>query len=235
MAAANVTESDGTKPNPPVLGSLFYLLLNLPAGIAGFTMVIVMLSVGVSTVIIWVGLPVLMLAVLLTRGSARLERGRVHAMLGTYVASPYRPLPEGVGRQFKTRFKDAATWKDMAYLVLLLPIGIAEFTLMVTFWSTSLWFLFLPVYWGFMPDDWYPVGWNHPIVSVDSTWEALPWAALGAMLLAVTVVLTKGLGTLHARYARAMLGPSRRRVDAMATATRPGWGMDLRTHVFPGV
>lgn len=230
---AYVTERDGTKPNPPVLGSLAYLLLNLPAGIAGFVMVVTMLSLGVSTVIIWVGLPVLMLAILLTRGFARLERARVHAMLGSYVATPYRPLPEGVGQQFKTRFTDAATWKDMTYLVLLLPVGIAEFILMVAFWSASLWSLFLPVYWGFLPADWYPVAWDNPFFTVDSTWEALPVAALGALLLAVTIVMTRGLGSLHARFARAMLGPSARRVDAMAP--QASWGVDLRTHVYPGV
>ncbi|HEV2784548.1 MAG TPA: sensor domain-containing protein [Actinophytocola sp.] len=236
MAPANVTESDGTRPNPPVLGALVYLLLNLPAGIAGFVLVVTLLSVGLSTAIIWVGVPVLAVALLLWRGGARLERRRVHALLGTFVATPYRPLPEGMSAQWKTRVKDAATWKDMLYLVLLLPIGIAEFTLMVSFWSVSLWLLLMPLYFGFLPDDWYPVAWGHPFIRVDSAFEALPWAALGALLLAVTVALTKGLGSLHARYARAMLGPSGRKLDAMAGApATPSVNWDFRTHVYPGV
>src|SRR5206468_8192093 len=116
---------------------------------------------------------------------------------------------------------DAATWQDMVYFVLLLPIGIAEFTLMVSFWSASLWLLFLPLYFGFLPDDWYPEVWGHAFGSVDSAFEALPWAALGAILLAATVTMTRGLGTLHARYARALLGPSRRRVDSLGHTPRP--------------
>lgn len=242
MTPAQVTESDGTRPNPPVLGALAYLMLSMPLGIATFTMVVTLLSVGVSTVIIWIGLPVLAAAVLLWRGTARLERRRVHVMLGTYIATPYRPLPEGLTAQWKTRFTDAATWKDVAYLVLLLPVGLAEFALMVSFWSASLWFLFLPVYWGWLPDEWYPVAWNNPVISVDSTWEALPWAALGAILLAVSIAMTRGLGVLHARFARAMLGPSRRKLDSMAPATATsGWTaprtehVDFRTHVFPGM
>jgi hypothetical protein len=236
MAPAQITEQDGTKPNPPLLGSLAYLVLNLPVGIASFVFVVTMVSVGVSTAIIWVGVPVLALAVLGWRGGARLERQRVHTMLRTYIATPYRPLPEGVGAQWKTRVKDVATWKDMVYFLFMLPIGIAEFTLMVTFWATSLWLLFLPLYFGFLPTDWYPEVWGYPLGAVDSTFEALPLAAIGALLLAVTVAMTKGLGTLHARYARAMLGPSQRRLDALERrASAPVTDFDFRTHVYPGV
>jgi hypothetical protein len=133
--------------------------------------------------------------------------------------------------------RDGATWKDMVYFVLLLPIGMAEFTLMTAFWSSSLWLLFMPLYFGFLPDEWYPVINDHPFLRVDSAFEALPWAALGALLLAFTVALTKWLGTVHARFARAMLGPSRRKLDAMAERSQ-NWSagrVDFRTHVYPGV
>jgi hypothetical protein len=235
MDTANV--SDGTRPNPPLFGSLAYLVLNLPLGIASFTFVVTAVSVGLSTAIIWVGVPVLALAMLVWRGAAVLERQRVHAMLGTYVASPYRPLPDGMGNRWKTRLKDGATWKDMTYFLLLLPIGVAEFTLMVTLWSASLWLLFLPITYNWVSKpDWHPVVWDHPL-RVDSTWEALPWAAVGALLLVVTAAITKALGTVHARYARAMLGPSPRKLAALArpssgTAT-PNW--DFRTHAYPGL
>jgi hypothetical protein len=239
MAAADVTERDGTRPNPPVLGSLAYLVLNLPVGIAGFVFVVTTLSVGLGTAIIWVGIPVLALAMMVWRTGAALERRRVHALLRTYVATPYLPLPDRLGAQLKTRVRDRATWKDMSYFVLLLPVGIAEFVLMVSFWTTSLWLLLMPLYYGFLPADWYPVVGDHPFVSVHSTWEALPWAALGALLLAMTVALTKALGSLHARFARALLGPSRSRVDSLAqpasTTGREVPRMDLRTHVYPGV
>ncbi|HET9139576.1 sensor domain-containing protein [Actinophytocola sp.] len=227
MAPAHVTESDGTNPNPPLFGSLAYLVLNLPVGIASFVFVVTATSVGLSTAIIWVGVPILALAMLVWRGAARLERQRVNSMLRTYIATPYRPLPEKMSDQWKTRVKDPATWKDMTYFLLMLPIGIAEFTLMVTFWSVSLWLLLLPLYFGFLPAEWSPVIDDHPVLAVDSAFEALPYAALGAILLAVSVALTKGLGTLHARYARAMLGPSARKLDAMR------W--DTSTSGFAGV
>jgi hypothetical protein len=215
------TERDGTRPNPPLLGSLAYLVMNLPIGIASFVFVVTTLSVGVSTVVIWVGLAVLAVSMLVTRGFAALERARVHVMLGSYVATPYRPLPDQ-GRRWVTRIKDPATWKDMAYCVLLLPIGIAEFTLMATFWATSLWLITLPIYWTWLPDSWRPVGWNQPLFEVDSWTETLPWAALGVLVLAMAIALTRALGTLHARYARAMLGPSERRISKLAGLSTAG-------------
>jgi Putative sensor len=157
MTQVEIVERDGTRPNPPVVGALAYLLLNLPVGIVSFVFVVTMLSVGVSTAIVWIGVPVLAIAVLVWRAGAQLERTRVYAMLGTYIATPHRPLPAGLSAQWKARVRDTATWKDMSYFVLLLPVGIAEFTLMVSLWSTSMWLLLMPVTYGVLPDEWQPV------------------------------------------------------------------------------
>lgn len=219
------TEHDGTRPDPTLLGSLAYLVMNLPIGIASFVFVVTTVSVGVGTAIIWVGVGVLAVAMLAWRGFAQLERARVRAMLGTYIATPYRPLPED-GKRWTTRVKDPATWQDMVYCLLLLPIGIAEFSLMVSFWATSLWLVTLPAYWSWLPYDWRPDMWNAPLFTIDSWTDTLPWAALGVLLLAVTVALTRALGVLHARYARALLGPSERRIsklEGLSTAGAIDW------------
>ncbi|MGH3761188.1 sensor domain-containing protein [Actinophytocola sp.] len=216
------TERDGTRPDPPLLRSLAYLVMNLPIGIASFVFVVTTVSVGLGTVIIWVGLAVLAVAILSWRGFAQFERARVHAMLGTYVATPYRPPPKQ-GKRWATRVKDPATWKDLVYCVLLLPIGIAEFTLMVTFWATSLWLVTMPIYWTWLPDAWRPILWNdHPLFAIDSWPDTLLWCALGVLVLAVAVALTRVLGTLHARFARALLGPSERRIDKLERLSTAG-------------
>jgi hypothetical protein len=218
------TERDGSRPNPPLLGALAYLVMNLPIGIASFTFVVTTMAVGVSTVVIWVGLAVLALAVLGMRGMTTLERLRVHAMLGTYVATPYRPA--GEKSRWLSRVKDPATWKDMVYLVLMLPVGIAEFTIMVVLWSVSLYLTLLPLYWNWIPSDWQLVMWDHPVVNIDSWLGTLPFAGLGLLVLALSIIVTKGLGTLHAVYARAMLGPSERHIaklEGLSTAGAIDW------------
>jgi Putative sensor len=225
---------DGTRPNPPLLGAIAYLVMNLPIGIGSFVVVVVSMSVGVSTVIIWVGLAVLAVGLLVMRGLASLERLRVHAMLGTYVATPYRP-PQDKGR-WLARVKDPATWKDMAYLVLMLPIGIAEFTIVVVFWSVSLYLTLLPLYWSWVPSDWQLVMWNQRVVNIDSWLGTLPFAGLGVLILAVSIIVTKGLGTVHAVYARAMLGPSPRRIaklEGLSTAGAIDWSNEWPQNMAP--
>jgi hypothetical protein len=225
------TDRDGTRPNPPLLGSLAYLAMNLPIGIGSFVFVVTAMSVGVSTLIIWVGLAVLAVAALVMRGLASLERLRVHAMLGTYIASPYRPLPDK-GR-WMSRVKDPATWKDMAYLVLMLPLGIAEFTVVVVAWSVSLYLTFLPLLWHWVPSDWDLVVDKHPLWDIDSWVGTLPFAGLGVLLLALAIIVTNALGTAHAVYARAMLGPSQRRIaklEGLSTAGAIDWSNEWPTN-----
>ncbi len=200
--------SDGTRPAPPVLGALAFLLMNLVVGITAFVVLVVLFTVGIGTAVVWVGLPLLALAVVLCRGGGQVERARVYALLNTYIAGPHEPLPET--KRWLARVRDTATWKSLTYFILLLPVGIAEFAIMVSFWATSLGLVFLPVYFRYLPDESFRMGdWDRPFLVVDSTVEALPFAALGVLLLAFTVALTKGMAAAHARFARVMLGPVR--------------------------
>ena len=53
-------------------------------------------------------------------------------------------------------------------------------------------------------------------LTVDSTVEALPWAALGVLFVALSVALTKALAGMHARVANGLLGTTvaqRRRME----------------------
>ncbi|MFI6028773.1 sensor domain-containing protein [Amycolatopsis magusensis] len=213
MTTAQV-EQDGSRSRPRFAGSLGFLLMNLPLGILGFVFLFTLFVSGVSTAIVWVGLPIAGLAVLLARGAARVERARVYAMLDSYIPVPYRALPEGGQKaRWKARLSDGATWRDTAYFFLLFPIGIIQFTLVVTFWAVSLAFAGLPIYFRYLPTGAYHfpsydagLRW----ITVDSTVEALPWAALGVLFMAVSVALTRGLAAGHARFARVLLGPTSR-------------------------
>ncbi|AXB44833.1 sensor domain-containing protein [Amycolatopsis albispora] len=207
-------EQDGSRSRPPFAGSLGFLLMNLPIGIFGFTLLFTLATTGISTAIVWVGLPIAALAVLLARGGARVERARVYAMLDTYIPVPYRALPEGSQKdRWKVRLKDGATWRDAAYFFLLFPLGIIQFVLVTTFWAVSLAFAALPIYFRYLPTG----AFHFPAydadlrwITVDSTVEALPWAALGVLFIAISVALTRAMAAGHARFAAVLLGPTRR-------------------------
>lgn len=209
----SATERTGDRPvtgRPPVLGSLGFLLLNLPLGVFWFSLLVTLIAVSAGTAVIWVGLATGAVTVLLWRGGAVFERARVYALLGTVIPEPYRELPEAPPSvRWKARLRDTATWKDLGYLLALLPAGIIEFVLMVTTWSTSLALLGLPIYYRFLPGGAFHFPSYEPgyrWFTVDSATEALPFAVAGVPAVLLTIVLTRALGTAHARFAAGMLG-----------------------------
>ncbi|MBE1498384.1 hypothetical protein H4696_005484 [Amycolatopsis lexingtonensis] len=204
--------------DPPFGGSVVFLLMNLPLGVVAFALLTSFTAAGVGTAVVWVGVGLLALLVLAVRGAARLERARVYALLDRYIDLPYLPLPaDGQKDRWKARLKDPSTWRDLTYFFVLFPLGLVEFVLVTVFWSTSLALAGLPVYFRWLPDGAYyfpaeDLRW----LTVDSTVEALPWAALGVLFIALSVALTKALAGLHARLANALLGPTvaqRRRME----------------------
>jgi hypothetical protein len=203
--------ADGHRSRTPIGGSVLYLLMNLPLGIASFVLLVTLLSVGVGTAVVWVGVPILPLALLLARGFAKVERARIYSLVDELIPLPYLPLPKGAGQRSRwmTRLRDVSTWRDMVYLFLLFPLGVAEFCLVVSFWATSLALVGLPIYFRYLPEHaYYFPAFDVRWITVDSTLAALPWAALGVFFVAVSVALTRGLARTHVRFAASLLGPT---------------------------
>ncbi len=196
---------DGMR-KPNALAAGFYLLTNLVTGIFWFTLTLVLTVVGLATSIVWVGIPILWLAMNSMRVGAAVERGWVRAALRTDIPAPPRRESTGtVWQRWKTQFTDPATWRDFGYLLLLLPVGIAEFAAVVTMWSVVASLIGVPFWIGEAPFA-VVVG---EFWTIDSFISALPVAAVGLGLIPFAVIGTRWLGTLHGKYARAMLGPTR--------------------------
>ncbi|MBN6033681.1 sensor domain-containing protein [Amycolatopsis sp. 195334CR] len=182
--------------------------MNLPIGIMAMTVLIAMASLGFSMIVLFVGIPLLAGTVLAARAAARLERARIHAMLGTPIPEPYTVPVGGSGLQrWIAPFKDRATWRDLLYFVVLCPVGIIQFSLVIAFWSLSLAMLSLPITYRWFDDGVYhfpttDLRW----ITVDSTVDALPWSAAGLVFVLLSVLLTRVLAAAHARFAKALLG-----------------------------
>lgn len=222
----NAPEPDRLR-QPSVGGSATFLLSSMFIGIFWFVALITLVSVGVPTLICWIGVPICLFAMIFWRGGANLERARVYALLDTWITVPYRDLAETGTARWKARLTEAATWRDFAYLILLMPLGIIEFVLVTTFWAVALGAIALPIYFRWLPDGaYYFPAWDLRWISVDSTLDALPWCAAGLLVLfALVVPLTKGLGRLHARYSLALLGPTRQRRQQLNLATNGTAGL----------
>ncbi len=186
--------------------SLAYVVLGLPFGILTFTVTVVGLSLGVGLIPLFlIGLVVLWVTVLLVRGMAVMERAR--AALFFDVDLPGRPL-ELVGegsalRRGWRRLTSRGTWKEIAYCLLLLPVGTVFFSLVVTLWSVALAGVLLPAY-GYALPGGEVASWLHWSSSAE-VWTGF---AVGVLALLVAPGVTRGLAAAELGMVRALLTPS---------------------------
>jgi signal transduction histidine kinase len=184
-------------------GRILYLLLALPLGVAEFTFLVTAISFGFSTAITLIGIPVLVGSVYAWRWIADVERRLIGRLTGVEIPSPYRPDPVG-GRwwtRFAARLADPATWKDLAFLLLQLPLGILSFSVTVAVLGFGLRTLFAPVYYGpFADGDW--IAW----LGVDTLGAAFALVPLGALILFVGIPALGALGRLYGWLALQLLG-----------------------------
>ena len=87
-------------------------------------LVFAFLIVGVSTLIVWIGVALLVAALGVLRPYARLHRQLAGIALGTLVPDPYRTdRPVGLLSALRFRLTDPATWRDMLWLLVRLSLG----------------------------------------------------------------------------------------------------------------
>ena len=188
--------------------SMLYLLSTLPSGILWLTTLAALVLVGLPLTIVWVGLPVLVLAMVVCVLGTDVERWRLGALLGTRLASPYRPPTSGLVRdRLRTRVGDPALWRGLLYLVLLVPIGLVELIVVLVLGisavliSYPLWFWTLPEGQGVM--------WTGVFVA-DTLPEALLITLVGLVLASATLAFVVQVSQAHAALGRVLLGPRKR-------------------------
>lgn len=127
--------------------TLLYLLFSMVTGILTFTYAVTGLSLSLGLAILIIGIPV---ALAFLAGTRLLSVAEVH-LLKTMVgaegseAPALMPAGEGWVARLKTLASDRRTWTSLLYFVLLMPLGIAYFTLLVTLLAMGLGFLAVPV------------------------------------------------------------------------------------------
>jgi signal transduction histidine kinase len=197
-----------------------YLVVSFAVGIATFTFFVTAISLGVSLLVIWVGLPILIATAWVARRLAALERLRASRVLGEPVPAAYLP-PRGTGLldRMHTALADAATWKDLLWLVIVLPaLGLAGFTLAVSVWGAAIGTVLMPAWFWAVPAP--GVDWG--LFTIDKLWEAFAVVPIGLVLLAVAVPLTRASGYGLASLGRVLLAPSERRRLEQLERTRAG-------------
>ncbi len=210
-----------------------YLLATFPLGQFWFIALVVLISVGASLVIIWVGLPILWFALVLWRRGAEIERDLVTWGLGIEIETPYRTEPAGpVRRKWAVRLGDPATWRDLVYLLLLFPLGVTWFTILAIVFALPLSLIATPIFFRWWPPfSFVGEGWQWLVI--DTTGEALVAAAFGVALLFLVPTVIKGMAAVHGAIAAALLGATEStRLSAEVQGLRVSRGRGLDAAEF---
>jgi len=194
-------------------------LAGLFIGLAVFTVFTVGLSMGVSLLVLaLVGLPLLGVTVWLAHWFARAERARFALLTGVQI--PAWPAPGSAGRAgFRwgiiprwRLWTEGATWAELSYSLLRLPVSAVALTISIGAWALSLVLLTLPAYAWSLPNG----GPTFGDTVLHSRAEHTLAAVVGFLLLLAAPQLTRGLGIADTALSRLFLGP---RQDLAARVT----------------
>ncbi|MGW0859290.1 sensor domain-containing protein [Streptomyces sp. NPDC002690] len=185
---------------------LGYLLSGLPFQVAAFTVAVTGFALGVSTLVVWIGLPVLAGTLRAARALADAERRRVTAVTGRPLTSQ-RPRPAGTGWAGVLRaVREPQSWRDLLHAVVAFPLQVVTFAVALT-WTLGgvggllygAWSWSLPQ----GPDDQGLVElmFDNASRAVDIGFHT----ALGVFMLATAVPVVRGLTAVQTRLARALL------------------------------
>ena len=194
-----------------------FMVLSFALGVAAFVCLVTAITVGIGTLVIWIGIPILVATMVAWRWAAQFERLRIRLLLGVEIETPYRaPAEGGFLRRLRTQVADPASWRDLLYLFLLFPVGIAELVVFTGGLGFALGLLATPLP-GRAGDSIQLFG-PRTAASLPAT---LVLCLLGILALVLVLNLFVGVAWLHARGARLLLGTSggdrlRERVTVLA-------------------
>jgi signal transduction histidine kinase len=187
-----------------------YALVSLPVGILAFVLVVTGVSVGVGTLVIWVGVAVLAGTLLAARGLATMERAQLPAVLDRPVPRPAYLVPDGGRvRRLLTPLRDPQSWLDALHAVLRLPLAVLAFSVTVTFWALALGGITYGAWDWALPDSSADPD-NHDLLELlgfESTagLRILLYSAVGLLAAVVLPFAVRAVALLHAQLGRALL------------------------------
>ncbi len=191
----------GVLADPQTYRNIFYLLLSFPLGLFYFIFLVIGLSLGVSLTIIWVGIPILIGVLMLSRVFANLERSLTNKFLNLDIPNVSIALQGNLWQRARTLISNPATYAEMFYLFSKFVMGTLSFTLVISLLATSLGLMATPFFW----DQW---DWDMSIPGiweVDSFSKAAATSVVGAILGVASLHFLNGLAWVYGEYTKGIL------------------------------
>lgn len=210
----------GVFHDPRAYTSLFFMLLSLLTGVAYFVFTVVGLALSAGFSVLIIGVPFFLTFVAVARVLSLAEGRLIEAMTGIRMPRRpvYQPSAAGLWVRVGAMLKDARTWSTLAYFLLMLPLGVLYFAAAVAGLAISTAIITMPFTGMAMHFGWF--GGN---VSVNPAWLG-SWPMMpvelcaGALLFTLLMHLARGIGRMHALFAKALLVP---RDGSVADAAAP--------------
>ena len=181
--------------------------------VIGFAVIFIFtfgLGFGFSLVVVaLIGLPVLGLTLRFAEWFATAERARLGLMLGVRIpAWPAASSPSRAGYRWGIvprwrMFTERATWAEIGYGLLRLPVSAIAAALSVAAWAAGLVLLTLPLYDRALPSGGAEVG----DTVLKGTTVMAASAVAGLIVLLIAPQLTRGLAIADGALSRRLLGP----------------------------
>lgn len=191
-----------------------YLVFGLPISTVAFSYAVAMFSLGVSTLITVLGIPVLAVLLSSARGFGAFERARAAAFLDVHVPGPVSVSPAGPGlwQRGTAKLRDGANWRGVLYMVGHFPWAVFSFCVAVPFccagWvmlTYPAWQWVFPAYTNLDGLQFFGPLFGRDNV-VDTAAEIWFTAAVGLLLVAVFPWVVRGLAAIETALVRSLLG-----------------------------
>lgn len=202
--------------------ALAHLLISVVLGPAAFLWALATTLVSGLLSFTYLGQPAFLGATWVTRRVAWLERLRAQAVLRRPVEAPYGPLPDThLWGRSRALVRDPATWRDLAWLLLALPVGIAGLVGVVAA-AVNLGVILAPVWMWAVPNPYLPTVLDWLFNTVGGRFVL---CAIGVVLVPVAWWIVTTAARAQATVAAALLGPGprerlARRADELVVTRR---------------
>lgn len=199
----------GVVAQPQTYRNIAYLLLGLPLGTVWFAALVSGWTVAASMLVVaLVGIPMLWGMWFVTRAFANVERVTTNVLLGERL--PMAPMASSARGNVWARLRslsgDRDRWRELGYLALRFPAGVATFTAAVTALTTPLMVAYAPILARYRHDqpfgDWALSSRMQDIASSTWAWLLVP---AGMVLLIVALHVLNALAAACGRWATAWL------------------------------
>lgn len=200
--------------SPRSWAEALYAVVDLAPTITFFVLVVTLVAVGIGLTVIYVGIPILILALLVARLGGLVQIGLASALLGMPVPPPgpfVRRRP-GLTGTLLAVVTDGAAWRSFGYFCIKIVLAPVTFGLAVGLYSFGLGSISYPLWRGYLPAQRASDGSMHrgaqwwPGYFVDTVPRMLFFAVLGVVVLWIAPRVLRAPLTLDRMLIAGLLG-----------------------------